>query len=307
MTDRPSRRPPPAPYRRSELSTPGHDLRMLQKAAGTPTDLVLMDLEDGCAPGQKGPARAVVVEAARTLDWSGKMVAVRTNGTATPYFLDDVLDVVGGAGEFLDVIIAPKVRSAEEVRFIDRLLHQVERRAGLEEGRLGLELMIETPGAVLQAPEIARASPRVRALLFGLYDYAGEIGASVEEETFRDFAYAKQRTVAAARDAGVLVLDGITARYKDLERTEREGRAARRMGFDGKWAVHPSQIEAIHRVFTPTPEELERAARRVAAYREAGRAGRGAIAEGEEMVDEATLRTEIGRVELGRRLGLLPR
>lgn len=305
MVARSSSRPLVPPYRRAELSTPGHDLKMLRKASATGADLVLMDLEDGCAPSQKVAARSVVVEAARTLEWGNKALAFRPNGLATRFFLDDLSHVVGQAGEFLDVITLPKVESADDVRFVDRLLRQLEWKHDLEPGRLRLEVLIETAAGVLHAEEIARASPRMAALLFGLYDYAGEVGASVGADTFTDFAFAKQATLAAARSAGLLALDGITARYNDLDLTRKEAEASRRMGFDGKWAIHPSQVDVIQQVFTPTTEELERAERRVSAYRSADLEGRGAIAVGEEMVDEATLRTEMRRVALGRRLGRL--
>ncbi len=305
MVARPSKRPPVPPYRRVELSTPGHDLRMLRKAAATPSDLVLMDLEDGCAPGQKAAARAVIAEAARTLDWGSRVVAFRPNGIGTSYFLDDLLEVVGAAGEHLDLLVLPKVRSAEEVRYVDRLLHHLEWKFSLEPGRLALEVLIETAAGVLHAEEIARSSPRLRALLFGIYDYAGEIGATVGPESYAEVQFAKQATLAAARTAGLLALDGISSRFKDLELTRSEAEASRRMGFDGKWAIHPGQVEVIQRVFTPSTEELERAEHRVELYRSAGAEGKGAIALGEEMVDEATLRTEERRVALGRHLGRL--
>lgn len=265
-----------------------------------------MDLEDGCPPSQKVAARAVVADAARTLDWSKKVLAVRPNGLETPYFLDDLEEVVGRAGEHLDVLVLPKVTSADDVRYADRLLRQLEWKHGLPPGRLALEVLIETPRALLAAAEIAGASPRLRALLFGIYDYAGEVGTTVGEDTFTDFLYAKQKVLAAARSADLLAVDGITARFKDLDLTRREAERSRRMGFDGKWAIHPSQIEVLHQVFTPGQEELEAASRRVAAYRAADREGRGAIVVGEAMVDEATLRTDLRRVELGRQLGLLP-
>ncbi len=305
MVARRSSRAPVPPYRRAELSTPGHDLKMLRKAAGTSADMVLMDLEDGCAPSQKVPARGVVVEAAKTLDWGGKVVAFRPNGLRTPYFFDDLTEVVGQAGEFLDVIVLPKIEGPEDVRYVDRLLEHLEWKHDLEPGRLRIEVLIETAQGVLNAGAIARSSPRLVALLFGIYDYAGEVGATVGSDTFTDFTFAKQSTLAAARAAGLLALDGITARFKDLELTRTESESSRRMGFDGKWAIHPSQIDVIQQVFTPSREELDRAVRRVTAYRHADREGRGAIVVGEEMVDEATIRTEMKRVALGRRLGLL--
>lgn len=298
-------RPELPPFRRSELSTPGHDLRMLQKAAATPADMVIMDLEDGCAPDQKIGARATIVEAARTLDWGEKAVAFRPNGLATPYFLDDLREVVGAAAGQLDAVVLPKVTSPEDVRHVDRLLRTLERRAGAPEGRLRIEVLIETARGVLHAEEIARASPRVAALLFGIFDYAGEVGADVREDTFLPVLFAKQATVASARAAEVLVLDGITPQFRDLEITRKEALASRRMGFDGKWVIHPGQIDVVHQVFTPAPAELQAAEHRLQLYREAHRSGKGAIDLGGEMVDEATLRADARKVALGRRLGRL--
>lgn len=302
----PPARPPLPPYRRSELSTPGHDRRMLEKAAASSADLVIMDLEDGCAPNQKVPARSVVSEAARSLDWKGKAVAFRTNGVSSSYFLDDILEVVGAAAPWLDVVVIPKVQGPEEVQYADRLIGQVERRAGWEVGRLRLEVLIETAKGVLHAEEIARASPRLAALLFGIYDYAGDVGALLGDDTFTDLTYARQKLLAAARSANLLAVDGITAKFKDLELTRREAQVSRRMGFDGRWAIHPAQLDVLHEVFTPSSEELSAAEARLRAYREAHAAGKGAVALGEEMVDEATLHSDRRKVALGRRLGRLP-
>jgi citrate lyase subunit beta / citryl-CoA lyase len=298
-------RPLPPPYRRSELSTPGHDRRMLEKAAASAADLVLMDLEDGCAPNQKGPARAVIAEAARSLDWKGKVVAFRPNALSTPYFLDDLLEVVGTCAPYLDVVVLPKVQGPEDIRYVDRLLAQIEQRAGAEVGRIRLEVLIETARGVLHAEEIASASPRMAALLFGIYDYAGEIGATLEQDTFTGLEFARQKLLAAARSAGLLAVDGITARFKDLDLTRQEALRSQRMGFDGRWAIHPSQIDVLNQTFTPSVDEIRAAERRLADYRRAHAEGKGAVAVEGEMVDEATLRSDQRKVALGRRLGVL--
>lgn len=305
MTLRPSSRPPLGEVRRSELSTPGHNLKMIAGASRSAADLVILDLEDACAPGQKVAARSTVIEALRTLPWTEKAVAVRINGLETAYALDDVLEVVGSAGEFLDVLIVPKVRSPEDVHYVDQLLTHVERKVGLEPGRIRLEILVETASGLAQVEAIAASSPRLVALIFGLYDLAGELGARTDGDTYLDFAYARQRLVVAARASRLLVLDGITAKYKDLELTRKEAERAQRLGFDGKWAIHPSQLEPINQAFTPTPEELAHAERVLRAYETAGRdEGRGAIVVGDEMVDRATLKVEERRLAVARKLGL---
>jgi citrate lyase subunit beta/citryl-CoA lyase len=303
---RPARRGRVGTVRRSELTTPGHNLKMIEKAAATKADLVMMDLEDACAPSQKVGARAVVVEAARTLDWADKIVAFRPNNLRTPYFFDDLVEVVGGAGESLDVLILPKTERPDEVRYIDQLLTHLERKFGLEPGRLQLEVLIESAAGVSRAEEIASASPRLAALIFGVADYAGDVGALLGVDTFTDFAYAKQRTVAAAKAHGLAAVDCITARYRDAEQTRRDAEAARRMGFDGKWAIHPAQIDVINEAFTPTEAELARAQELLRAYRAADvERGLGAIVVGDEMVDKATLRVEERKLAIGRKIGLV--
>jgi citrate lyase subunit beta/citryl-CoA lyase len=294
----------PGTVRRSELTTPGHSLKMIGGAAASKADLVMMDLEDACAPSQKVAARATVVEAAKTLDWGGKIVAFRPNNLRTAYFLDDLLEVVGCAGAYLDALILPKTERPDEVRYVDQLLHHLEEKFGLEVGRLRLEVLIESAQGVSHAEEIATASPRLAALIFGVADYAGDVGALLTTDTFTDFAYAKQRTVAAARAAGLSAIDCITPRFRDVEQTRRDAEAARRMGFDGKWAIHPAQIDVINAAFTPTDEELRRAEELLRAYRAADvEKGLGAIVVGDEMVDKATLRVEERKIAIGRKIG----
>ncbi len=295
-----------APYRRCELVTPASSDRMLAKASRSGADLVVADLEDGVSPSQKEESRQTLVRAANELDWTGKALAFRANGLHTPWFLDDLLELVKGAGRNLDVLVLPKVRSPEEVGFVARLLDQLERKFSLPSRGIALEVLIETASGVLAADQIARASDRMRGLIFGLYDLSGDLGTQVTPGWALDLSYARQRTLVCARAAGLLALDGITAHYQDLELTHLESENARRLGFDGKWAIHPGQVPVIQEVFTPTPEELETAARRVQAYREAGVSqGKGALALDGEMVDEATVRFEERRLALGRRLGLL--
>ncbi|EQD49566.1 Citrate lyase, beta subunit [mine drainage metagenome] len=297
----------PPPYRRCELSTPASNERMLAKASRSEVDLVVADLEDGVAPSRKEEARRTLVRAATELDWAGKALAFRPNALDTPWFLDDVTEVLAGAGKRVDALVLPKVKTAEEVAFVARLLLQLERKFSLPSGRIALEILVETASGVLAAEAIARASPRVQALLFGLYDLSGDLGTQVTAGWALDLSYARQRTLVCARAAGVLALDGITARYQDLDLTRQEAENAHRLGFDGKWAIHPDQVPVIQEVFTPGPEELEAAARRVRAHREAGTTqGKGAFALDGEMVDEATVRLDVRRLALGRKLGLLP-
>ncbi|HZH03688.1 MAG TPA: CoA ester lyase [Myxococcaceae bacterium] len=294
--------------RRSELVCPGHSSKMMAKAAASSADEVIFDLEDACAVSQKVPARATVAEALRTLDFGEKVRAFRPNGVKSPFFLKDLTQVLESAGERVDAIVLPKVDDAEEVRFVDRLVSMIEQGAGLPVGRIQLEVLIESAKGVLHAEEIASASPRVASLIFGVADYAGDVGAKqfADDDEFSLFHYPKSHLVAAARAAGVDAVDNVTVHFRDLERVARDAQRGARLGFDGKWAIHPSHLEPIHAAYTPTPEELTRALKILGAYERADRErGEGAIVVDDEMVDAATLRVELKRVAVARKAGLV--
>jgi citrate lyase subunit beta/citryl-CoA lyase len=291
--------------RRTECTTPAHNLKMMAKAAGSEADEVMLDLEDACAVSQKEGARATLVEALNTLDWKGKIRAFRPNNIHTRFFLDDMLSIVPAAGRNLDVVILPKTEDPREIYFVDQLLTHVERRAGLEVGRIGLEILIESAKAVRLAHEIATASPRVQALIYGIADYAGDIGARLGRDQWSDFVYSKQATVNAARAAGVDVIDCVTLFIRDDELCRADAERSKRMGFDGKWAIHPAQIPIINAAFTPTPEEVARAKQIVEAYAKADvEQGLGAIVIGDEMVDRATIRVQNRILAVAKKAGL---
>jgi citrate lyase subunit beta/citryl-CoA lyase len=292
--------------RRSELICPGSSSKMMAKAATSGTDQVIFDLEDGCAVSQKVAARQNVIEALRTLDFGEKTRAFRVNGLATSYCYRDVIEVVEAAGEFLDVLALPKVDDAADALFFDRLLTQVELNNGLEVGRIKLEALIESAKGVLHAEAIAASTPRLSGLIFGLVDFAGDIGAQeVGAEQFFYYNYAKAKVITAARAAGLTVVDGVTLAVRDLEVCERDSVMAARMGFDGKWAIHPTQVPIINAAFTPTAEQITRAQKIIAAYDQADtRHGAGAIVIDDEMVDAATLRVERKRLAIARKVGL---
>lgn len=293
--------------RRSELACPAHSLKMMAKAAASEADEVIFDLEDGCAPSQKIAARKTLVEAFNTLDFGGKIRAFRPNGLDTKFFYHDVIEVVEAAGNNIDVVVLPKVQDATDVHFADRLLSQIEQNIGLPVGRIRLEALIESAKAVLHAEEIAVSTPRLAALIFGVVDYAGNIGArDPVREQFALYHYPKAKTVAAARAAGLDVLDGVTLQFRDLEQCEHDARSATQMGFDGKWAIHPDQVPIINRVFTPSPEEITRAQEIIALYEKSdAHSGLGAVVYKDEMVDAASLPGERRKLAIARKAGLL--
>lgn len=296
-----------ATVRRSELACPAHSLKMMAKAAGSEADEVVFDLEDGCAPSQKIAARKTLVEAFNTLDFHGKVRAFRPNGLNTKFFYRDVIEVVEAAGSRIDVMVLPKIESAADVLFADRLLTQIEKNIGLVVGRIRLEALIESAKAVLHAEEIGASTPRLAGLIFGVVDYAGSIGArDPVREQFALYHYPKAKTVAAARAAGIDVVDGVTLQFRDLKQCEQDAVSAAQMGFDGKWAIHPDQAPVINRVFTPSPEEITRAREILALYEKADAdSGLGAVVYKDEMVDAASLPRERRKLAVARKAGLL--
>ena len=282
--------------RRSELSTPGSSEKMMEKAAGSAADLVFLDLEDAVAPNEKVPARAKVVHALKTHDWGRKTRAVRINNLETQYAYEDIIHVVEEAGEHLDIIIIPKVKTAEDVRWVDTLLSQIEKKRGWER-RIGLEVLIEEVEAMINAEAIARSTPRLEALIFGPGDYSASQGVRVDAVggISNDYPgdvwhYARNKVVIAARAAGIDAVDGPFADFKDGEAYRRECTRAGVLGFVGKWCIHPSQIEIATDVFSPNEKHVARARKMIAAMREAEAQGLGAVAVDGVMVDAASAR-----------------
>jgi citrate lyase beta subunit len=279
---------------------------MMAKAAASTADQVMFDLEDACAVSQKEAARRTVVEALTTLDFGGKLRTFRPNGVYTRHCYRDLIDVVEAAGASLDGVVIPKVDGPEDVLFVDRLLAQIEDNVGLPVGHIGIEALIESAEGVLHAEQIAKVTPRMSGLIFGLVDFAGDIGAKeLGSEQFFYYHYAKAKTLVAARAAGLTCVDGVTLAIRDLEACRRDAEMASRMGFDGKWAIHPSQIAVINAAFTPTPDEVAQARRIVEAYERADReTGLGAIVIDDQMIDAAQLRVERKRLAIARKAGL---
>ncbi len=282
--------------RRSELSTPGSNERMMEKAAASSADLVFLDLEDAVAPAEKVSARAKIVTALRTHDWGRKTRSIRINNVETEWAFEDVIHIVEEAGDVLDIIIIPKVKSAEDVRWVDTLLSQIERKHRWER-RIGLEVLIEEVEAMINVEEIARSTPRLEALIFGPGDYSASQGVRVDAVggISRDYPgdvwhYARNKVVIAAKAAGIEAVDGPFADFKDEEGYRRECTRAAVLGFTGKWAIHPSQVPIANEVFSPTERQVERARKMIAAYEEAERQGLGAVAVDGVMVDAASAR-----------------
>jgi citrate lyase subunit beta / citryl-CoA lyase len=298
----------PLRLRRSELSTPGTNAKMMAKAAASQADLVFLDLEDAVAPSQKAAARQPIVDALNGLDWGGKVRAVRINGTHTPWCHDDLIEVAGGAGPNLDIVIIPKVKAPRDVWFVETLLTQLEQKLGLDVGRIGIEVLIEETEALASVEEIAGCSARLEALILGVGDLsasqgvrAGHVGVDGGRYPGDMWHYARNRMIVAARANGLDPIDGPYGNFANPDGYRREAATFATLGGVGKWCIHPSQIELANEVFAPTPEEIQRARAVVEAVEEADRAGLGAAKLGGVMIDIAStrmFRTVLDRAEL---------
>jgi citrate lyase beta subunit len=287
---------------------------MITKARGLPADEVMLDLEDGVALEEKENARLNLIRALKELDWEHRVRACRINGLDTPFAYRDIIDVVEQAGSCLDVIVLPKVERAAEVQFAATLLGQIERRLGLDRA-IGLEASIETALGMMHVGEIAFASSRLETLVFGVADYgasltmpsAGLSGHGDAEELYpgHRWHFPMSRLVMAAKAAGLGAIDAPYGDFKDQAGLEQSCRTAVSLGFDGKWAIHPVQLETINAAFSPTAEDIDRACRILRAYEQARDKGAGAAAVDGKMVDAASIRLARLTYEQGRMLGLV--
>jgi citrate lyase subunit beta/citryl-CoA lyase len=296
--------------RRSCHAVPGSSERFLAKAAQLPADEVFLDLEDAVAPGEKERARELVVGALREQDFAAATVVVRVNGTDTPHYYRDLITVAEQAGARLDAIMLPKVRTPGDVEMTDKLLRQIELATGLQPGRIGIEAQIEDAAGLIACEAIAAASPRMETLVFGPGDYSAAVGIPVttiggapEGYPGDHLNYVYSRLVVAARAAGIQAIDGPYAAVQDLEGLRARARLARALGLDGKWTIHPAQIEVVNTVFTPDRQEWERAEAILAAYADAETAGRGAAIFEGEMIDEANRKMAARLSQQGRAAG----
>ena len=299
--------------RRSCLSVPGSSPKMLAKGPTLPADEVFMDLEDSVAPMAKEEARDNVVQALKEGDWTGKTVVVRVNGVYTRWCAHDVLHVAENAGQYLDCIMIPKVEYASDVEFVDNLLRMVEETTGLDK-RIGLEVQIETATGLRNIHEIAAASDRSETLILGPADMSASLGLPTVTAGLPMPGYPGDHwhhvlstILIAARHAGLQAIDGPYLVIKDLDGFREMSERARALGYDGKWALHPGQIDVLNEVFTPSQEEFDKAEAMLTAYRHATEVDRlGAVMFGNEMIDEASRKMAEQLAARGRAAGLTP-
>jgi citrate lyase beta subunit len=284
---------------RSQLYVPASKPAMIRKAAASAADAVCIDLEDSVTLGEKASSRANVIQAFKEIDFGRRVRMFRINALDTPFAYRDLVEVVEAAGDRLDVVMIPKAGSARDIEFVDTLLTQIEANIRLTRP-IGLEAQIETASGFLHAGEIAGASPRLEALIFGAGDYAASMrmpSSAIGEADEHDEIYPGHRwhavmhtIVAAARANDLRCLDGPYAGYKDEAGLARACQIALAMGFDGKQCIHPSQLAAVNATFTPSLQEVTRAAAVVKAYEAAVAAGQGAATHDGRMIDAANIR-----------------
>lgn len=303
------------PYRprRSCLAVPGSSEKMLTKAQGLASDQVFLDLEDSVAPGAKPAARHNVVRALKEGDWGNRVKTVRVNDADTEWAHEDVLHIVKEAGAELDCIMLPKVERVAHIHWLDLLLTQIEKAESLEPGRIGIEAQIEGPAGLSEIEAIATASARTECLIFGPGDFmaamhmpALTIGAP-GRDGFDPFDTVLMTIAMTARKHGLQAIDGPFALIKDTEGYALAAERAATYGYDGKWVLHPGQIDLANDTFSPSQDEYDKAEMIVEAYAfytsEAG-GSLGAVMLGDEMIDEASRKLAMPTVERGRRVGM---
>jgi malyl-CoA/(S)-citramalyl-CoA lyase len=295
---------------RSGLAVPGSTPALFEKAAKSAADVIFLDLEDAVAPDDKEQARANVIAALNDIDWGRKTMSVRINGLDTHYMYRDVVDVVERCPR-LDMLLIPKIGVPADVYALDMLVTQIE-QAARRVKRIGFEVLIETALGWSNVEAIAASSRRLEAMTFGAGDYAASMrmrttvigGLSPDYGVLTDpdaqgarrfyqgdpWHAAQVRVVAACRAHGLRPIDGPYGDFRDAEGFLAAARRAAALGFDGKWAIHPSQIAPANAVFSPAPEEVEKARRIVEAMRQAAREGRGAVQLDGRLVDIANIR-----------------
>jgi citrate lyase subunit beta / citryl-CoA lyase len=286
---------------------------MLSKSPTLPADEVFMDLEDSVAPLAKEEARHNVIDALKNNDWGDKTVVVRINSIDTQWAADDLKTVVEGAGRFIDCIMIPKVQYAHEVLFVDHMLRMIETNTGLEEP-IGLEIQIETATGLRNIYEIAHASDRAETLIFGPADMSASLGLPtvtaglpMPDYPGDHWHWVVETILVAARDAKLQAIDGPYLLIKDLDGFREMSKRARALGYDGKWALHPGQVDVLNEVFTPTQEEFDKAEALLEAYKQATDVDRrGAVMFGTEMIDEASRKMALRLAERGRAAGMKP-
>ena len=296
---------------RSELAVPGSRPEMFEKAAKSNADVIFLDCEDAVAPDDKVDARKNIIKGLSEVDWNSKTTMVRINGLDTHYMYRDIVDIVETCPR-LDMILIPKVGTPEDVYAIDMLVTQIEDAVG-RNNRIGFEILIETALGMANVENIAKASRRLEAMSFGVADYAASTRArttviggvhhesivladAIEDKGTREVFWtdpwhaAQTRMMVACRANGLRPIDGPFGDFGDKDGYLTAAKRCAVLGYEGKWAIHPSQIELANQVFTPSDEEVKKAERIVEAMKQAAKEGKGAVSLDGRLIDIASIR-----------------
>lgn len=299
---------------RSVLLAPASNWKMLQKAAAAQADAVCIDLEDAVAVEEKETSRQNIIRAYAELDFGDKLKMYRMNGLDTGFAYRDVIEIVEAAGDSIDLIVVPKVNCPEDICFVETLLRQIESYKNIKRP-IGIEALIETAAGCVNIREIAASSDRLEGFIYGSGDYAASVQMPMESIGELDendsiypghrWHYVMHAMVSAARAYQKRVIDGPFAGIKNPEGLKQACKVARAMGFDGKWCIHPSQIETVNETFVPSDKDIEWAQTVLSAYEAALKEGRGAISVKGKMIDAASLKMCNAIVNRARLAGLL--
>ncbi|MBU3709122.1 MAG: CoA ester lyase [Burkholderiaceae bacterium] len=295
---------------RSELAVPGSNPGMFEKAAKSAADIVFLDVEDAVAPDDKAQARKNIIQGLNDIDWGNKTMMVRINGLDTHYMYRDVVDIVEACPR-LDMILIPKVGTPADVYAIDMMVTQIEAAMGRSK-RIGFEVLIETALGMANVEAIAQSSKRLEAMSFGVADYAASTRARTtviggvnkdsgvltdrDADGNREYFWtdpwhaAQTRMMVACRAYGLRPIDGPFGDFSDTDGYLAAANRAAVLGYEGKWAIHPSQVELANQVYTPSEAEVTRARRIMQAMDEAAKAGKGAVSLDGRMIDIASIR-----------------
>ena len=283
---------------RSELAVPGSSPKMFEKALNSNADYIFLDLEDAVSPNDKIDARKNIINAIRELNWKdkGKTISIRINGLDTHYMYRDVVEIIEEVGDKLDTILIPKVGSESDVYMVDCMLNQIEQNKKFK-NTIGLECLIETALGMSNIKSIATSSLRLEALHFGVADYAASmrartvvIGGLNPNYPGDQWHHGLSTLVMTCRSYGLRAIDGPFGDFNDKEGYLSAAKRAAAIGFEGKWAIHPSQIDLANEVFSPPEDEVNRAKRILEELNKAAAEGKGAAQLDGRMIDAASAR-----------------
>ena len=284
--------------RRKMMFLPGNNPSMITDAHIYGPDSVMIDLEDATSVTQKDAARFLVSEALKAIDYKTTERVVRINGLDTPFGADDIRAVVKAG---VDVIRLPKTDTPDDIIAVDKLITEVEKEIG-REGQTLMMAAIESARGVLNAKEIALASPRMMGIALGAEDYVTNLKTSRSKHGW-ELYYAREAIVLAARNAGIYCFDTVYSDVNNMEGFKQEVQFIKDLGFDGKSCIHPKQVRAVHEIYTPTPKEIEKALRVINGAKEAEAKGSGVISVDGKMVDAPIIARAYRVLELAKASG----